>query len=127
MLSAPGVNNRRCTCHELARVAGTDLIHAFTQETVDHASTAHTRHVFFGTVTPGEDAATGSAAGCLGAYLVAEEVVIAAPEADLWIEQGHAIHRPAAMRVRVQAAGNKVAQVRVGGRSVTVGEGVLRF
>jgi trans-2,3-dihydro-3-hydroxyanthranilate isomerase len=114
-------------CAQLAERAGTDLIHAFTQDVVDHACTAHARHVWFGTVTPGEDPATGSAAGCLGAYLVGEGVVLASPEATLSIEQGLEIGRPSRIEVRVTQKAGAVEVVQVGGRCVLLGEGELRF
>ena len=114
-------------CAELADRCGTDLLYAFTQDVVDSACTAHSRHVWFGTVTPGEDPATGSAAGCLASYLVHEQVLLAAPTAELSIEQGLEIGRPSRIQATVDTDGGRVSRVRVGGSSVLVGDGELRF
>src|SRR5262249_21393771 len=81
-------------CAQLAAEVGTDMFHAFTQDTTDPHCAARTRHVWFGTVTPGEDPVTGSAIGCIASYLVHEGVVLAAPEAELRVEQGNEIGRP---------------------------------
>ena len=110
-------------CHRVAELAGTDMFYAFTQETHDPAAAAHARHVWFGTVTPGEDPVTGSAAGCLGAYLVFESVLLAAPTASAVIEQGTEVGRPGQVQVLVDAEGSQVRQVRVGGRAVHIGDG----
>lgn len=114
-------------CRALAKRAGTDLLYAFTQDTEDPACAARARHVWFGTVTPGEDPVTGSAAGCLASYLVTEGVLLAAPTAEILIEQGAEVGRPGSVRALVEAAGKTVKRVRVGGRAVHVGDGELRF
>jgi trans-2,3-dihydro-3-hydroxyanthranilate isomerase len=114
-------------CKQVAGICGTDLLYAFTQETLDPGSTAHARHVWFGTVTPGEDPVTGSAAGCLASYLVYEGVLLAAPTVELWIEQGTEIGRPGRVKALVDARGTRVERVRVGGQAVLLGEGELRL
>lgn len=114
-------------CRRVAEIAGTDMFYAFTQETQDPGATAHARHVWFGTVTPGEDPVTGSAAGCLGAYLVFESVLIAAPGAAIVIEQGAEVDRPGQVHVLVDAEGAQVRRVRVGGRAVHLGDGEIRL
>jgi trans-2,3-dihydro-3-hydroxyanthranilate isomerase len=114
-------------CQQVAEIAGTDLLYAFTQETVDPTCAVHARHVWFGTVTPGEDPVTGSAAGCLASYLVFEQVVLAAPIAELWIEQGVEVGRPGRVRARIDADGTRIKGVQVGGSAVHVGDGELRI
>ena len=114
-------------CQQVAEIAGTDMIYAFTQETVDPSCAVHARHVWFGTVTPGEDPVTGSAAGCLASYLVFEQIVLAAPSTELWIEQGVEIARPGRVRARIEAEGTRIKTVQIGGSAVHVGDGELRL
>ncbi len=113
-------------CQQVAEIAGTDMIYAFTQETLDPTCAVHARHVWFGTVTPGEDPVTGSAAGCLASYLVFEQVLLAAPIAQLSIEQGVEVGRPGRVRARIDADGTRIKTVQVGGSAVHVGDGELR-
>lgn len=110
-------------CRELTELAGTDLMHAFCRVPGRAVPTLRTRHVFFGTVTPGEDPATGSAAGCLGAF-AARYGLFAAPEEALGlrVEQGADVGRPS--RLDVTVSGDRVE---VGGASVLAGEGWLRI
>jgi trans-2,3-dihydro-3-hydroxyanthranilate isomerase len=112
-------------CNEVAQRVGTDLVHAFTLDTGDPDCTARTRHVWWGRATPGEDPVTGSAIGCLSAYLVAEGVLLAAPEAQFTVEQGMEVGRPGKVTARVAMRGGKVASVQVGGTAVHVGDGEL--
>lgn len=111
-------------CSELAREVGTDLFHAFTQDSGDDCA-VRTRHVWWGTVTPGEDPVTGSAIGCVAAYLVGQGVMLAAPEAEFAIEQGEEVGRPGKVTARIRLAGGKVTRVQVGGRAVHVGDGEI--
>jgi len=113
------------SCDELARTVGTDLFHAFTQETGDPNCAVRTRHVWWGTVTPGEDPVTGSAIGCIASYLVGEGVILAAPQAEIMIEQGHEVGRPGQVTARVLVSGGEVSRVQVGGRAVHVGNGEI--
>lgn len=108
---------------ELAELLETDAFYAFTQDVDDPVCTAHGRHVWFGTVTPGEDAATGSAVGCTAAYLVHREVVLAAPTADLFIEQGLEIGRPSRIHALVHVEAGEITRVQVGGSVVHLADG----
>lgn len=85
-----------------------------------------------------EDAATGSAAGPLGAYLVRHGVAAAdeAGEARVRIEQGMEMGRPSRIEVAVSLDGasapggalggaRPIREVRVGGEAVIVAEGEL--
>jgi len=83
--------------------------------------------VFFGTVTPGEDPATGSAAGCLAAHLVERGTVTALPAAELAIRQGAEIGRPGRITACVDVRDGRIERVRVAGSTVVVGEGELRW
>jgi len=70
----------------------------------------------------GEDAATGSAAGSLGAYLVHQGRLKLATPLD--IHQGIEMQRPSRIRVEVLAQHGKLVP-RVSGTAVTIMEGVL--
>ena len=112
-------------CGELAEAVGTDLFHAFTLETGDPGCAVRTRHVWWGPVTPGEDPVTGSAIGCIASYLVAEGVILAAPQAQMVIEQGYEVGRPGQVTARVSVSGDSVSRVEVGGCAVHVGNGEI--
>src|SRR6266567_2594572 len=70
-----------------------------------------------------EDAATGSAAGSLGAYLVKHERL--APAHTLSILQGAEMGRPSHIEVEVSQTGKKLVP-RVSGAAVKVFEGTIR-
>jgi trans-2,3-dihydro-3-hydroxyanthranilate isomerase len=71
-----------------------------------------------------EDAATGSAAGSLGAYLVKHEKLGAVH--TLNVSQGVEMGRPSQIEVEVSRSGKKLTP-RVSGAAVRVFEGVIRF
>jgi len=87
------------------------------RETVDPAARLHARMLFYN----GEDPATGSAAGCAAAWMVAHNV--AAPDERVMIEQGVEMHRPSRIFVRASRANNRVVNVRVGGHAIEVMRG----
>ena len=70
-----------------------------------------------------EDAATGSAAGSLGVYLVKHG--LAGPDHTLHIAQGVEMGRPSEIEVEVSQNGKKLTP-RVSGAAVKVFEGVIR-
>jgi trans-2,3-dihydro-3-hydroxyanthranilate isomerase len=84
------------------------------RETVDPKARLHARMIFYG----GDDPATGSAAGCCSAWMVAHGV--AASEEQILIEQGLEVHRPSRIFVRASKQDNHVVNVRVGGNCVEV-------
>jgi trans-2,3-dihydro-3-hydroxyanthranilate isomerase len=72
----------------------------------------------------GEDPATGSAQGPLGAYLVVHGLVKSAPTVRIRTEQGFEIGRPSILDIEVDTTtGDRITAVRVGGRCVPVGGG----
>jgi trans-2,3-dihydro-3-hydroxyanthranilate isomerase len=74
----------------------------------------------------GEDPATGSAQGPLGAYLVAYDQVRGKGTVKIRSEQGFEIGRPSIMDIEVDLGpGDRVTAVRVGGRCVAIGGGWL--
>jgi len=84
------------------------------RETVDPAARLHARMMFCN----GEDPATGSAAGCTAAWMVAHGVAQA--EEQVLIEQGAEMQRPSRIFVRAARRDNRVVNVRVGGNAVEV-------
>jgi trans-2,3-dihydro-3-hydroxyanthranilate isomerase len=85
-----------------------------TRETVDAEARLHARMIFYN----GEDPATGSAAGCAAAWMVAHSV--AAPDERVLIEQGIEMKRPSRIFVRAGRQDNRVVNVRVGGNVVEI-------
>ena len=93
---------------------GGKFFYYVSRETVDPKARLHARMLFYGT----EDPATGSAAGCTAAWMVAHGV--AQPEERVLIEQGIEMKRPSQIFVRASKDGNRVVNVRVGGNAVEV-------
>jgi trans-2,3-dihydro-3-hydroxyanthranilate isomerase len=91
------------------------------RETLDPAARLHARMIFYN----GEDPATGSAAGCAAAWMVAHGV--AEPDERVLIEQGIEIQRPSQIFVRASCANalsdNRIVNVRVGGNAIEVMRG----
>jgi len=84
------------------------------RETVDPSARLHARMLFYGS----EDPATGSAAGCAAAWMVAHEV--ARLDERVLIEQGIEMRRPSRIFVRASKSDNRVVNVRVGGHATEV-------
>ncbi|MGZ4823472.1 MAG: PhzF family phenazine biosynthesis protein [Terriglobales bacterium] len=84
------------------------------RETEDKSARLHARMIFYN----GDDPATGSAAGCTAAWMVAHGVV--KPEERALIEQGIETRRPSQIFVRAGRDGDRIVNVRVGGNSVEV-------
>jgi trans-2,3-dihydro-3-hydroxyanthranilate isomerase len=91
------------------------------RETVDPAAKLHARMMFYN----GEDPATGSAAGCAAAWMVAHEV--ARVDERVLIEQGVEMKRPSRIFVRASRKDDRVVNVRVGGNVVEVLRGEVSF
>jgi trans-2,3-dihydro-3-hydroxyanthranilate isomerase len=70
-----------------------------------------------------EDPATGSAAGCLAAYLVQYDYFDEAP-LDIWVEQGIEIDRPSRLHLKAEKTDGQI-QVKVGGQVIPVATGEL--
>jgi trans-2,3-dihydro-3-hydroxyanthranilate isomerase len=100
----------------LAQTAG-KFFYFVTRETVDREARLHARMLFYN----GEDPATGSAAGCTAAWMVAHGV--AQPDERVLIEQGVEMKRPSRIFVRASHSHNRVVNVRVGGHSVEIMRG----
>lgn len=73
-----------------------------------------------------EDPATGSASGPLGCYLVHHGVLTPDEGGRIVSLQGRKMGRPSWIHIDIGTADGAINRVRVGGRSVVVGEGTLR-
>jgi trans-2,3-dihydro-3-hydroxyanthranilate isomerase len=112
-------------------LAGTDakFFYFVCRETVDREARLHARMFFYNS----EDPATGSAAGCTAAWMVAQGV--AKPDERVLIEQGVEMKRPSRIFVRASfrdshrgnPTDNRVVNVRVGGHSVAIMRGEVFF
>lgn len=100
----------------LAKTAG-KFFYFVSRETVDRNARLHARMLFY----TGEDPATGSAAGCAAAWMVAHGVAKA--DERVLIEQGIEMKRPSRIFVRASHIDNRVVNVRVGGHSVEIMRG----
>jgi len=91
------------------------------RETVDPKARLHARMLFYN----GEDPATGSAAGCAAAWMVAHGV--ADPDQRVLIEQGIEMKRPSRIFVGASSQNrrgdNRIVNVRVGGHAIEVMRG----
>jgi trans-2,3-dihydro-3-hydroxyanthranilate isomerase len=94
--------------------------YCFSEEVEETGASAHCRMLAPGAI--GEDAATGSAAGPLGAYLWAHVHGEPHSRLDFVFEQGIEMGRPSRIRVWLPADGK---QPRVGGQAAFVAEGLL--
>jgi trans-2,3-dihydro-3-hydroxyanthranilate isomerase len=101
--------------------AGGKFFYFVSRETVDPAARLHARMMFYN----GEDPATGSAAGCAAAWMVAHGV--AQPDERVLIEQGVEMKRPSRIFVRASRQDDRVVNVRVGGNVVEVLRGEVAF
>src|SRR5438874_3213610 len=89
------------------------------RETEARGTTLRARMIFYN----GEDPATGSAAGCAAAWMVAHGIL--APEKQGLIEQGVEMKRRSLIYVRAAKTGDRVRDVRVGGHVVEIMRGVV--
>src|ERR1700730_998514 len=105
----------------LQQSGGGNFFYFVTRETVDPAARLHARMLMYG----GEDPATGSAAGCASAWMVAHGV--AQSDVQVLIEQGVEMLRPSRIFVRASLRDNRVVNVRVGGNVVEVLRGQVSF
>ncbi|MFZ0771851.1 MAG: PhzF family phenazine biosynthesis protein [Candidatus Sulfotelmatobacter sp.] len=120
--SLPVIQNLRIdprrAAEYLAKTSG-KFFYFVTRETVDREARLHARMLFYNS----EDPATGSAAGCSAAWMVAHGV--AKPDERVLIEQGGEMKRPSRIFVRASRTDNRVVNVRVGGHSVEIMRGEL--
>jgi trans-2,3-dihydro-3-hydroxyanthranilate isomerase len=101
--------------------SGGKFFYFVTRETTDSAARLHARMLFYN----GEDPATGSAAGCAAAWMVANR--IAQSNERVLIEQGVEMLRPSRIFVRASRQDDRVVNVRVGGNVVEILRGEIFF
>jgi trans-2,3-dihydro-3-hydroxyanthranilate isomerase len=106
---------------EYLQRSGGKFFYFVSRETVDPAAGLHARMMSYN----GEDPATGSAAGCAAAWMVAHGV--AQPDERVLIEQGIEMQRPSRIFVRASRRDDRVVNVRVGGNVVEVLRGEVSF
>jgi len=94
--------------------SGGKFFYFVARECIDPEARLHARMMFYN----GEDPATGSAAGCAAAWMVAHGV--AQPDERVLIEQGIEMKRPSRIFVRASHADDRIVNVRVGGNAVEV-------
>jgi trans-2,3-dihydro-3-hydroxyanthranilate isomerase len=102
---------------EYLEKVGGKFLYFVSKETVDPKARLHARMIFYN----GEDPATGSAAGCTAAWMVAYGVADA--DEHVLIEQGVEMQRPSKIFVRASRRDNRVVNVRVGGQAIEIMRG----
>jgi len=106
---------------EYLQRSGGRFFYFVSRETLDSTARLHARMLFYN----GEDPATGSAAGCAAAWMVAHGV--AQPEERVLIEQGVEMKRPSRIFVRASRKDDRVVNVRVGGNVFEILRGEVAF
>lgn len=113
---------------KVCQAAGIDNLPLFIF-TTDRAGSSGDEAVYSRMLAPGfgiaEDPATGGASGPLGCYLFAHRLIDRSRLAHAVSLQGVKMKRPSRIHISIDAAGEEITRVRVGGRSVLVGEGRL--
>lgn len=122
------IESIRVDANALERISnevGSQTVMVFTRETVSPKSTVHCR-VFAPAAGVSEDAATGSANGPLGSYLVRHKLVETSTANSIVSEQGFEMKRPSILYIDVQSDGvGEIVGVRVGGGVVIAGRGEI--
>jgi trans-2,3-dihydro-3-hydroxyanthranilate isomerase len=91
---------------------------------IEKGSTTHSRGLSLVARNIVEDPATGSASGCLGAYLVHRKLVPVQKVTRIVNEQGYEIGRPSKIGIEVGTSANgEIESVRVGGSVVHMMDG----
>ena len=103
---------------------------AFSRETLEVGPSRVHARFFAPADNIAEDPATGSACGALGGYLIHHGALDLKPQDNKYmfvIEQGDFIHRPSRIRLEVTGGPGDVGLVKVGGQSVVVAHGEVKF
>ena len=99
--------------------------------TTDRADSTGPETVYSRMLAPGfgivEDPATGGASGPLGCYLFEHRLVARELLQHAVSLQGVKMLRPSRIHISIEAKGEDITRVRVGGRSVRMGDGSLQF
>jgi trans-2,3-dihydro-3-hydroxyanthranilate isomerase len=100
------------------------FVYAFTMETENSDSDVHGR-MFAPDAGILEDAATGSANGPLGAYIVNHGLMPKSELLKITSEQGFEMGRPSLIYITIATTDGQISKVQVGGRSVAIGSGEI--
>lgn len=117
------VSPRMKLVREAGEVFGSSMFYLFTRETLDPMSTTHSRLLMPDLAM--EDPASGSASGCLGAYLVQHKQVPLKPTVRIINEQGYSMGRPSHIEVDVDTDYAGITAVKIGGPVVWLGQGTI--
>lgn len=117
-----GIELDREAYDELVGDRDAKLVHAFCPDPRDGANDLAAR-MFAPALGVFEDPATGSANGCLAAYLSKHEY-FGSPTVDARVEQGYEIGRPSLLHLNALQTADEIT-VEVGGSVVTVSRGEL--
>jgi trans-2,3-dihydro-3-hydroxyanthranilate isomerase len=104
--------------------SGAHGVFLFTTEAGADGATVYSR-MFAPELGVAEDPATGSASGPLGCYLVRHKMVPADRADNMLSLQGVKMGRPSDIHISIDVADDAITRVRIGGRAVLAGEGVL--
>jgi trans-2,3-dihydro-3-hydroxyanthranilate isomerase len=113
----------------VCRAAGLDEHAAFLftlQRGEDDNATVFSRMFAPGFGVP-EDPATGSASGPLGGYLVKHGAVPSKAATHIISKQGVKMGRPSEIHISIGTRDGEIADVRVGGQAVLIGEATIRI
>ena len=110
----------RARFQSLTERIGVDAAYMFCLEGVEKDADAHGR--LFSSTPGSEDPFTGSAVGCMGAYVVQYGLL---PRKELTVEQGHLIGRPGKGTITVGGSAGDIQSVTVGGCAVKTLDGVI--
>jgi trans-2,3-dihydro-3-hydroxyanthranilate isomerase len=112
----------RARLRALLKTCGAAAAFLFCLEGFNKESDTHAR--FFNPDGTMEDPFTGSASGCMGAYVIERELK---PGPALKIEQGHIMGRPGAGVLEVQRENGNITGIRLGGPAVQTLEGTINI
>ena len=110
----------RTLFHNLLERIGIDALYMFCLEGLAPDTDAHGR--LFTSAAGSEDPFTGSAAGCMGAYIAHHGL---RPGPVFKVEQGHLMGRPGTATVEIVGSGAEIETVKVGGCAVKTMDGVI--
>ena len=96
-------------------------IHAFTMDTIEQRSTAHSRN-FAPLYGIDEESATGTASGALSSYLFTYHQISTNKYNPIILEQGYIMGKPSEIQVRLDIVNQGIRGVMVGGNAVKVCE-----
>jgi len=115
-----GIRIDQTALSKLFEETKTTLVFVFTRETYSEKNDLNARGLGLPETIP-EDPATGSATGCLAAYLVKHRYFGKA-EVDVRVEQGYEINRKSLLMLRARETPEGI-EINVGGRVQSVASG----